>query len=133
MEITDSMTGPEKKDCVFISSSPISSVLRVVHCSGLTLIPRVNRTGVYVCVCVCVCVCAFRLLVGSPFESTGKQQTGDVFRCPLDTRNSANCSRLHLGEQHGRHVTSSSFSAKTLHIFVFKLRLDCKCVPVTCF
>uniref|UniRef100_A0A671TLX9 Integrin subunit alpha 11 n=1 Tax=Sparus aurata TaxID=8175 RepID=A0A671TLX9_SPAAU len=38
------------------------------------------------------------LLVGSPFESTGKQQTGDVFRCPLDTRNSANCSRLHLGK-----------------------------------
>ncbi|KAK1887954.1 Integrin alpha-11 [Dissostichus eleginoides] len=36
------------------------------------------------------------LLVGAPFESTGKQQTGDVFRCPLD-RNSANCSRLNLG------------------------------------
>ncbi|KAE8295917.1 Integrin alpha-11 Precursor [Larimichthys crocea] len=39
-----------------------------------------------------------KLLVGSPFESTGKQQTGDVFRCPLDTRNSVNCSRLHLGK-----------------------------------
>uniref|UniRef100_A0AAQ5ZX90 VWFA domain-containing protein n=1 Tax=Amphiprion ocellaris TaxID=80972 RepID=A0AAQ5ZX90_AMPOC len=38
-----------------------------------------------------------RLLVGAPFESTGKQQTGDVYRCPLDTRNSANCSRLNLG------------------------------------
>ncbi|XP_074533993.1 integrin alpha-11 [Halichoeres trimaculatus] len=38
------------------------------------------------------------LLVGSPFESTGKQQTGDVYRCPLDTRNSANCSRLLLGK-----------------------------------
>nr|XP_046250911.1 integrin alpha-11 [Scatophagus argus] len=37
------------------------------------------------------------LLVGAPLESTGKQQTGDVFRCPLDTRNSANCTRLHLG------------------------------------
>uniref|UniRef100_A0A3P8TP53 VWFA domain-containing protein n=1 Tax=Amphiprion percula TaxID=161767 RepID=A0A3P8TP53_AMPPE len=37
------------------------------------------------------------LLVGAPFESTGKQQTGDVYRCPLDTRNSANCSRLNLG------------------------------------
>ncbi|XP_029289276.1 integrin alpha-11 [Cottoperca gobio] len=36
------------------------------------------------------------LLVGAPFESTGKQQTGDVFRCPLD-RNSANCTRLNLG------------------------------------
>ncbi|KAK5866769.1 hypothetical protein PBY51_011317 [Eleginops maclovinus] len=36
------------------------------------------------------------LLVGAPFESTGKQQTGDVFRCPLD-RTSANCSRLNLG------------------------------------
>ncbi|XP_039989153.1 integrin alpha-11 [Xiphias gladius] len=38
------------------------------------------------------------LLVGAPFESTGKQQTGDVYRCPLDTRNSANCSRLNLGK-----------------------------------
>ncbi|XP_041652608.1 integrin alpha-11 isoform X2 [Cheilinus undulatus] len=38
------------------------------------------------------------LLVGAPFESTGKQQTGDVFRCPLDTRNSVNCSRLLLGK-----------------------------------
>ncbi|XP_070687528.1 integrin alpha-11 [Pempheris klunzingeri] len=38
------------------------------------------------------------LLVGAPFESTGKQRTGDVFRCPLDSRNSANCSRLHLGK-----------------------------------
>ncbi|XP_067349582.1 integrin alpha-11 isoform X1 [Channa argus] len=38
------------------------------------------------------------LLVGAPFESTGKQQTGDVYRCPLDSRNSANCSRLHLGK-----------------------------------
>uniref|UniRef100_A0A8D0DAI0 Integrin subunit alpha 11 n=1 Tax=Sander lucioperca TaxID=283035 RepID=A0A8D0DAI0_SANLU len=39
------------------------------------------------------------LLVGAPFESTGKQQTGDVFKCPLDTRKSANCTRLYLGEQ----------------------------------
>ncbi|XP_071317007.1 integrin alpha-11 [Trachinotus anak] len=38
------------------------------------------------------------LLVGAPFESTGKQQTGDVYRCPLDTRTSANCSRLNLGK-----------------------------------
>ncbi|XP_044048544.1 integrin alpha-11 isoform X2 [Siniperca chuatsi] len=38
------------------------------------------------------------LLVGAPFESTGKQQTGDVYRCPLDTRNSVNCTRLHLGK-----------------------------------
>ncbi|XP_045892937.1 integrin alpha-11 [Micropterus dolomieu] len=38
------------------------------------------------------------LLVGAPFESTGKQQTGDVYRCPLDSRNSANCTRLHLGK-----------------------------------
>uniref|UniRef100_A0A3P9AZH8 Integrin subunit alpha 11 n=1 Tax=Maylandia zebra TaxID=106582 RepID=A0A3P9AZH8_9CICH len=38
------------------------------------------------------------LLVGAPFESTGKKQTGDVYRCPLDSKNSANCSRLNLGE-----------------------------------
>ncbi|XP_006810401.1 integrin alpha-11-like, partial [Neolamprologus brichardi] len=37
------------------------------------------------------------LLVGAPFESTGKKQTGDVYRCPLDSKNSANCSRLNLG------------------------------------
>uniref|UniRef100_A0A3B3ZQD4 VWFA domain-containing protein n=1 Tax=Periophthalmus magnuspinnatus TaxID=409849 RepID=A0A3B3ZQD4_9GOBI len=38
------------------------------------------------------------LLVGAPFESTGKKQTGDVFRCPLDVRNNVNCSRLNLGK-----------------------------------
>ncbi|XP_029378571.1 integrin alpha-11 isoform X2 [Echeneis naucrates] len=38
------------------------------------------------------------LLVGAPFELTGKQQTGDVFRCPLDSKTSANCSRLNLGK-----------------------------------
>ncbi|XP_054476602.1 integrin alpha-11 [Anoplopoma fimbria] len=38
------------------------------------------------------------LLVGAPLQSTGKQQTGDVFKCPLDTRNSANCTRLNLGK-----------------------------------
>uniref|UniRef100_A0AAQ4QJZ1 Integrin, alpha 11b n=1 Tax=Gasterosteus aculeatus aculeatus TaxID=481459 RepID=A0AAQ4QJZ1_GASAC len=57
---------------------------------------------VYVCVCVslrvCVSLCVCRLLVGAPFESTEQQQTGDVFRCPLDTRNSVNCSRLNLGK-----------------------------------
>ncbi|XP_056272720.1 integrin alpha-11 [Pseudoliparis swirei] len=38
------------------------------------------------------------LLVGAPFEYTGEQQTGDVFRCPLDTRLFANCSKLNLGK-----------------------------------
>nr|XP_020471461.1 integrin alpha-11-like [Monopterus albus] len=37
------------------------------------------------------------LLVGAPFESTGTQRTGDVYRCPLDGRGPANCSRLNLG------------------------------------
>ncbi|XP_030588312.1 integrin alpha-11-like isoform X1 [Archocentrus centrarchus] len=37
------------------------------------------------------------LLVGAPFESTGKKQTGDVYRCPLDSPDSANCTRLNLG------------------------------------
>ncbi|KAM9753715.1 LOW QUALITY PROTEIN: integrin alpha-11 [Menidia menidia] len=37
------------------------------------------------------------LLVGAPFESTGDQQTGDIYKCPLDTRDSENCSRLNLG------------------------------------
>uniref|UniRef100_A0A8C5A2E3 Integrin, alpha 11b n=1 Tax=Gadus morhua TaxID=8049 RepID=A0A8C5A2E3_GADMO len=35
------------------------------------------------------------LLVGAPLESSDGQQTGDVYRCPLDVRK--NCSRLHLG------------------------------------
>ncbi|KAM6937639.1 integrin alpha-11 [Xenentodon cancila] len=38
------------------------------------------------------------LLVGAPFESTGKQQTGDIYKCPLDTTTSVNCSRLNLGK-----------------------------------
>ncbi|XP_056137496.1 integrin alpha-11 [Lampris incognitus] len=38
------------------------------------------------------------LLVGAPFESTGDQQTGDVYKCPLDTRDTTNCSRLNLGK-----------------------------------
>ncbi|XP_072241433.1 integrin alpha-11 [Leuresthes tenuis] len=39
-----------------------------------------------------------RLLVGAPFESTGNLQTGDIYKCPLDTNDSENCSRLNLGE-----------------------------------
>lgn len=54
-----------------------------------------------------MCACISRLLVGAPLESTGKKQTGDVFRCPLDSRNSANCTRLHLGEQHGWHCVQN--------------------------
>ncbi|KAM4619492.1 integrin alpha-11-like [Polymixia lowei] len=38
------------------------------------------------------------LLVGAPLQSSGGQQTGDVYRCPLDTRAFGNCSRLHLGK-----------------------------------
>ncbi|KAM3870714.1 integrin alpha-11 [Diretmus argenteus] len=38
------------------------------------------------------------LLVGAPFEFTGTQQTGDVYRCPLDTSASTNCTRLNLGK-----------------------------------
>ncbi|XP_076863199.1 integrin alpha-11 isoform X2 [Brachyhypopomus gauderio] len=37
------------------------------------------------------------LLVGAPFEKTGENQTGDVYRCPLDSRSYTNCSRLNLG------------------------------------
>ena len=38
-----------------------------------------------------------RLLVGAPFEKSGKNQTGDVYKCPLASRADANCSRLNLG------------------------------------
>ncbi|KAI4887714.1 hypothetical protein NFI96_026551 [Prochilodus magdalenae] len=38
------------------------------------------------------------LLVGAPFEKSGKNQTGDVYKCPLASRADANCSRLNLGE-----------------------------------
>ncbi|XP_062858941.1 integrin alpha-11 [Trichomycterus rosablanca] len=37
------------------------------------------------------------LLVGAPFEKTGENETGDVYRCPLDSNTSKNCSRLNLG------------------------------------
>uniref|UniRef100_A0AAV2KX47 VWFA domain-containing protein n=1 Tax=Knipowitschia caucasica TaxID=637954 RepID=A0AAV2KX47_KNICA len=45
------------------------------------------------------------LLVGAPLESTGRRQTGDVFRCPLDFRIDANCSRLNLGKLSLDHVS----------------------------
>uniref|UniRef100_A0AAR2KIA3 VWFA domain-containing protein n=1 Tax=Pygocentrus nattereri TaxID=42514 RepID=A0AAR2KIA3_PYGNA len=38
------------------------------------------------------------LLVGAPFEKSGENQTGDVYRCPLASRTDTNCSRLNLGE-----------------------------------
>ncbi|XP_056307282.1 integrin alpha-11 [Danio aesculapii] len=37
------------------------------------------------------------LLVGAPFETSGEHQTGDVYRCPLDSKRT-NCTRLHLGK-----------------------------------
>ncbi|XP_063052513.1 integrin alpha-11-like [Engraulis encrasicolus] len=37
------------------------------------------------------------LLVGAPFESSGEHQTGDVYRCPMDTQPDAQCTRLDLG------------------------------------
>ncbi|KAF7648831.1 hypothetical protein LDENG_00151080, partial [Lucifuga dentata] len=45
------------------------------------------------------------LLVGAPFESTGNQTTGDVFRCPLDTSRPANCTRLNLGKLSPNNVS----------------------------
>ncbi|XP_047239280.1 integrin alpha-11-like isoform X2 [Girardinichthys multiradiatus] len=45
------------------------------------------------------------LLVGAPFEYTGQLQTGDVYKCPLDIKSSANCSRLDLGKLSLDNVT----------------------------
>ncbi|XP_048112061.1 integrin alpha-11-like [Alosa alosa] len=45
------------------------------------------------------------LLVGAPFESSGDHQTGDVYRCPLDPRPEASCSRLHLGNESMSYVS----------------------------
>ncbi|XP_029952205.1 integrin alpha-11 [Salarias fasciatus] len=45
------------------------------------------------------------LLVGAPFEATGKQQTGDVYKCPLDTGDSATCARLNLGRVSPENVS----------------------------
>uniref|UniRef100_A0A3Q3FIR6 Integrin, alpha 11b n=1 Tax=Kryptolebias marmoratus TaxID=37003 RepID=A0A3Q3FIR6_KRYMA len=45
------------------------------------------------------------LLVGAPFEYTKKQQTGDVYKCPLNTRSSSNCSRLNIGKLSLDNVT----------------------------
>uniref|UniRef100_A0A8B9GT93 Integrin subunit alpha 11 n=1 Tax=Astyanax mexicanus TaxID=7994 RepID=A0A8B9GT93_ASTMX len=43
------------------------------------------------------------LLVGAPFEKTGENQTGDVYRCPLESRTNAKCSRLNLVFSKIRH------------------------------
>ncbi|XP_061750725.1 integrin alpha-11 isoform X2 [Nerophis ophidion] len=48
------------------------------------------------------------LLVGAPLESTGKQQTGDVFKCPLDKGNSTACSRLNLGRVSLENVSATN-------------------------
>ncbi|XP_030630771.1 integrin alpha-11 [Chanos chanos] len=38
------------------------------------------------------------LLVGAPFESSGDHQTGDVYKCPMDSDSKTNCTRLNLGK-----------------------------------
>ncbi|KAJ3595911.1 hypothetical protein NHX12_002323 [Muraenolepis orangiensis] len=43
------------------------------------------------------------MLVGAPFEVSGGQRTGDVYRCPLDVPR--NCSRLHLGRMSLENVS----------------------------
>ncbi|XP_060742734.1 integrin alpha-11 [Tachysurus vachellii] len=37
------------------------------------------------------------LLVGAPFEKNGENETGDVYKCPLDSSTKTKCSRLNLG------------------------------------
>ncbi|KAJ7998339.1 hypothetical protein DPEC_G00221670 [Dallia pectoralis] len=38
------------------------------------------------------------LLVGAPFETSGQHQTGDVYKCPMNTGVHSNCTRLNLGK-----------------------------------
>uniref|UniRef100_A0A4W5QIK9 Integrin subunit alpha 11 n=1 Tax=Hucho hucho TaxID=62062 RepID=A0A4W5QIK9_9TELE len=38
------------------------------------------------------------LLVGAPFETSGQHQTGDIYKCPMDTSSNTNCTRLNLGK-----------------------------------
>uniref|UniRef100_H3B732 Integrin subunit alpha 11 n=1 Tax=Latimeria chalumnae TaxID=7897 RepID=H3B732_LATCH len=45
------------------------------------------------------------MLVGSPFESSGQQKTGDIYRCPTHENN--NCTKLNLGR-----VTLSNVSER---------------------
>nr|XP_055049369.1 integrin alpha-11 [Misgurnus anguillicaudatus] len=45
------------------------------------------------------------LLVGAPFENSSKQQTGDVYRCPLDNKPLINCTRLNLGKISMKNVS----------------------------
>ncbi|XP_013884775.1 integrin alpha-11 [Austrofundulus limnaeus] len=45
------------------------------------------------------------LLVGAPSEYTGKLQTGDVYKCLLNTRRPSNCSRLNMGKLSLDNVT----------------------------
>ncbi|NWV76178.1 ITA11 protein, partial [Dasyornis broadbenti] len=37
------------------------------------------------------------LLVGAPYESNGRQRTGDVYRCPAAADGAGNCTKLNLG------------------------------------
>ncbi|KAM6973594.1 integrin alpha-11 [Aplochiton taeniatus] len=45
------------------------------------------------------------LLVGAPMQTSGQQQTGDVYKCSMDTSASTNCSRLHLGKSSLNNVS----------------------------
>ncbi|TSK13425.1 Integrin alpha-11 [Bagarius yarrelli] len=44
------------------------------------------------------------LLVGAPFERIGKNETGDVYKCPLDSLTKTKCSRLNLGRTTVKNV-----------------------------
>lgn len=46
---------------------------------------------------MCFALFSCRLLVGAPLEKNGENETGDVYKCPLDSSTKTNCSRLNLG------------------------------------
>uniref|UniRef100_A0A3Q3AN88 Integrin, alpha 11b n=1 Tax=Kryptolebias marmoratus TaxID=37003 RepID=A0A3Q3AN88_KRYMA len=65
------------------------------------------------------------------FEYTKKQQTGDVYKCPLNTRSSSNCSRLNI-------ATVSRTVLVLIHVFLICLFFFSSCIcwnllfPQTC-
>uniref|UniRef100_A0A8D0L8R1 Integrin subunit alpha 11 n=1 Tax=Sphenodon punctatus TaxID=8508 RepID=A0A8D0L8R1_SPHPU len=47
------------------------------------------------------------LVVGAPYETSGQQKTGDVYKCPVSSETNSNCTKLNLGR-----VTLSNVSER---------------------
>lgn len=76
------------------------------------------------------CSVYHRLLVGAPFERNGENETGDVYKCLLDSSVKTICSRLNLGilwipgARLFSHQQKSTVLNETNFITFFTLRRD---------